>query len=577
MIKEFIIKIKSHRLAIVLALFIGIISIAPHLFFAFSVPDYSGIQISGIDAESHYLARINEIYDGHFSLSNVFLPYKDQSYLIPPLGEIIIAFLGNIFFLDVIEINTLSKLIFPFFLFLLIYFFVYKIFLSKSIAILSSVLMFLGYNLISNPSSIINLFHLSSEVNSFLMYTRPINPQISSLFLFGSLLLLLKLLYHNKKNNFWILIVLGILSGLSIYVSIYVWSFLLTFLSIYFIYYFCLKDWIKLKNISIVIFINIVSTIFFWINLLKIRIQPEYLDLSMRQGLIFNHEFIFSLWLLVSLLLILFFWPKEHQKIKKFFLFAIISLWIVSNQQIITGNVLQVGHYHWYITKPIISIILSFLFIYLLKKIINNKIIKNGIIILIIFILFYNGILIQTRAYQYYYQEYLENQRYSEVFSYLKNNYTSSQNILSNIYLSEWLPVYTQHDALNNDYVGLYLNSKDYLIKRLFLNYKLRDINPQDIGELLEKEKSIISNRIFGIYFKEKYGSYDYIPEKIILSLEAMYNDFYDKDYREIFEYFDIDLIVWDKYKYRDLLYQDIAILKEIKTIDNNFIIYEIN
>jgi len=67
-------------------------------FFAFSVPDYSGIQISGIDAESHYLARINEIYDGHFSLSNVFLPYKDQSYLIPPLGEIIIAFLGNIFF-----------------------------------------------------------------------------------------------------------------------------------------------------------------------------------------------------------------------------------------------------------------------------------------------------------------------------------------------------------------------------------------------------------------------------------------------------------------------------------------------
>ena len=50
----------------------------------------------------------------------------------------------------------------------------------------------------------------------------------------------------------------------------------------------------------------------------------------------------------------------------------------------------------------------------------------------------------------------------------------------------------------------IYLNSKDYLIKRLFLNYKLRDIKPQDIGELLEKEKTKSKNNK-----RQGFGGFD--------------------------------------------------------------------
>lgn len=565
--------IKSHYLAIVLALFIGIISIAPQLIFSFDL-SYSGIQMFGTDAENYYVARVHEVQDGHPLLGNVFLPDKDKPYLIPGLGEIIIASIGWVVSMDAVKINVISKFIFPTILFLFVYFFTQKLFYSKSIAIISASFVLFGNNLTDGLRDIMGLFSFTTSQDSFLTYTRPINPQISTLFFFVSLYLLFKVTSENRRINLWEGIFLGILSGASLYVYIYSWSFLFVLFSFYFSYFLYKKNKENAKLFFSIIATNLVVTIPFWVNFFKAKAHQDYIDTSMRLGLVANHDAVFGIWLLLSLIVIIFLWPKEYQKAKIFFLFIITSLWVVTNQQILTGMKMQIGHYHWYITKPIIAIIISMFAIFLAKKLIRNKKAVTLMTIFLISILFYNGILIQLRSYQGGYAEAVKNQRYSAVIFYLEDHYDSSKNIWTNIELAELLSAYTKHNALNNRYAGNYLNSNEYFIKKLLLTYKLQDIRPEEVGEIIKKEKNMISGNIFGLYYREKQED---VPEDFLRLLENKYKSFYGLSYKEIFEDLDIELVVKDVQKDKNFAYENVSVLKKEQDFSGDFIIYRVN
>ena len=81
--------LKRHGLAFILAILVGVICIAPFLYFALHAPGYSGIVMMGTDGEEHYLARMAEVYDGHAGVGNVFLPDKNLPYFAPAGGEIL--------------------------------------------------------------------------------------------------------------------------------------------------------------------------------------------------------------------------------------------------------------------------------------------------------------------------------------------------------------------------------------------------------------------------------------------------------------------------------------------------------
>src|SRR4051812_45114212 len=93
----------THWLAIIFAISVGVLCVAPYFYFAHTV-EYRGIAMLGQDAEEHYLARIQEAYDGNPTMGNVFLPYKKTPYLTPGLGEDIVAGLGRILHLTAAEV-----------------------------------------------------------------------------------------------------------------------------------------------------------------------------------------------------------------------------------------------------------------------------------------------------------------------------------------------------------------------------------------------------------------------------------------------------------------------------------------
>ena len=405
----------------------------------------------------------------------------------PGLGEVLVAYLGNALFISAVKINVLSKFIFPVIIFLLIYAFVYKLFFSKPISILSSTVVFFGYNLISEPNSILALFSFTTFSSEFLVYTRPINPEISSIFLFASLYLLFSIIYGGK--SLWKPILLGALSGLLVYISIYPWSFLLVLFVLYFLYFIYKKEFSNAKYIIYAVIINTVTTIQFWFNFISLKSHEFYLDTAARQGLVNSHAFVWSLWLFILLMLLVFLWPQAYKKAKIFLLLAVISLIIATNQHIITGIYIQPSHYHWYITKPFVAIIITALFIYLIRRFIKNKIAIKVILLLVVVVLFYNAILIQTNSYVKHLPSAIENQKYAQVIKYLNNNFQVAQNIWASVNISELIPMYTKHNSPNNTYSGLYLSSEKYYIDRLLLNYRLRGIRPEDIYEVMQNEK----------------------------------------------------------------------------------------
>ncbi len=572
MIKNFF---KNHFVAFIVAFGIGTISILPQLVFMFSAQDFSGIHMFGADAEHHYLTRIREVYDGHPALGNVFSPDKDMPYFQPPLGEIIVAGLGKILFMDAASVNVLSKFVFPFLIFLLIYFFAYKLFLCKKISLLASCAVLLGFNLTSGAGSIIALLSATSYTDDFLIYTRPINPQVSSLFLFACLYILFRVTNYNVKTNKGVILLYGALSGLSIYLYIYTWSFLVVLTALYFFYYAYKKHKANIKALCYACTLHILVTIPYWINFLKLKFHEDYIDTAARYGIIDSHSFIFGTWLAASLMILLFFWPRKHERSKIFFLFSIIALWILINQQIITGQTLQAGHYHWYITKPLVSILMAMLFVYILERFMKKRL-TTIVLTAAVVILFYNAALVQINSYNYRYPGALESQRYSGIMSYLESNYASAQNIWATGTLAALLPVYTKHDSLNVHHAQFYLAGREYFIKKLFLEYKLRNIYPKDIQSIMQKERSMVASEAFGIYYREKYGDDDRIPDEALIAIAAKYKDFYELSYGEIFKDLDVDLVVWDKKKEITFMYEDIPVLKKIYEAANEFAVYKV-
>ena len=70
--------------------------IIPSFYFHYFDPAYRGIELFGSDAESDYLAQIQEIYDGHWFSGNIYLAdQKDALYFKQNLSPIIMALFGK--------------------------------------------------------------------------------------------------------------------------------------------------------------------------------------------------------------------------------------------------------------------------------------------------------------------------------------------------------------------------------------------------------------------------------------------------------------------------------------------------
>ena len=112
-----------HKYAIVTAVAVGIIYLAPHILFMWSLGDgYQGIPMMLTANEDFYLSRMQEILDGHPLLgSPFFFEYKDQWPLTPPVGEMFYAIPAKLLNISLVNVLLISRFVLQAILFLLVY------------------------------------------------------------------------------------------------------------------------------------------------------------------------------------------------------------------------------------------------------------------------------------------------------------------------------------------------------------------------------------------------------------------------------------------------------------------------
>lgn len=534
--------LKGHWMAVVLAIVLGFICVSPQLI-ARNDSLYRGIQMFGTDAEYDYVANINQArYDDY---SQSFIP-PDQGkdyYLAPMLGERAMMLLGKISGLGSIGINVTAKFIFPAVLFLVLYAFFLEMLSLRSVALVAPLFIVLGSSLVDLKGAI-DFLSLSTSVDTFLPYTRPVNPQMSSIFMFICLWLIYRLL--TKKNKAWLAIIIGSIAGLSLYVYVYTWSFIIVFFGICGIGLMAKRDWERFGFIIVALITNILIVAPFFANIVRARLDGDYLDTVARIGLVPSHEITIGLLIVMGFLALIFLWPRtESTRARSYLAYILISLVLVLNQQLITGVKLQPGHFHWYIAKPFFILIIAFLAIYWARRIFKHR---GEVIVSIclVFLIIISGGLVQINSYHANYDEFLSDQRYAPVLAFL-NSYSSERNtIWAETDLSTLILAYTHHKAPNNLHSQYYNHSQKYLQDILFLDNRLSNDVARRVDDFSESGWPYIASRLYGIESAKIYDSESSIISELS-RLAVSYDAFQEIPLSSGLKELDVDTIIVEK------------------------------
>lgn len=509
-----------HRLALLSAFVLGILIIAPQLVFMHTSV-YRGVQMMGADAEEYYVARTQEVYDGYPRLGNVFQTQKDLPYLVPGLGENIVARLGQVFAQSATAVSVGMKFFSPFLIALLVYAIIYSLSASMPAALLAGALVVAGDAVLGGPSALIGVLTGRAPMTSFLLSARPINPEVSALFLFAALLILAHVFFKNRKSTWLSSIALGLLAGGALYISPFVSTFLFVVFGLSIPWFFYRKEYALAKKLTASIAVGLAAVVPFLLNLLQLRQSPFYADTSIRQGLVHTHTPIIGFWL-VALVVSLFIWPRRFSAARPFFATAIATLVILLNQQIFTGVAIQPAHYHWYLTKPLAGMVLALFGVFLIEWMFKSKMLRGLVYSICFSVILISALLVQRASYIAHYAEAVASQAYVPVFSFLQTM-PSNQSVWANQTLSLYIPMYTKQNAPNNYYAQFDPIPQAFLEKRLLLEYSLRKVSTTDVLATMKVEREDIASRLFGVYWRDQHGSYAAIPDTLLERYAADY------------------------------------------------------
>lgn len=537
-----------------IALAIGILIIAPAVNFRYFDSRYQGIDFFGSDNENFYLSQIQEVYDGHWSLGNIYLAEgKDDPYVQPPLPAMIVAFLGKLLNVTARDINLITKFLFPFLLTILVYLFFSNVFGRKDLALLMTafVLLVQATWAFLNPTAWAGILFRGEFIGTnanFLSYSRPINPQVSSFFFFGYLLFIWKFLFSAKSaksEKLWG-IISAIILGLSFYTYFFAFSFLSVFNAMLFFWFWYSKEWKQFKKIIIISIGSLIIAIPYFINLIGMWESSFYLQLTHRLGFADGHKFIFSrVWWGVTAIFLLFYRGSREAKI--FILTFLAAAFFVTNQQLITGKTASLpAHYHWYYIAPVGGAILVYLFFVYFEKLVNPFISRLAMIFLMLAFL-YGGFLFQKNSYAIQQSFFLSQQRYAPILYWLDENVAKESSIFANDDLSSFIPAYTHHNIYRGQSDSLI--SEERLKHAIYIHSFLNGITAGKAKDFFYDNRNPIGAEIFGQYYRMKDGCYGCFKDEILNSLILEYKIFLKKDFVAELKKYQIDYIVWDKEK----------------------------
>ena len=566
---------RTHTAALCLAGVVGFLCIVPHLYFFFSMgKSYQGISLSATANEIDYIARVQEIRDGHIGLGSFALfEYKNSPFIIPPsVYDFLMAGIGALFNISSAHAVVVGKAILPPLLFLLIYAFVRSLtHNSKLIALTASSFVLLGYDLIDYRTVFHYLMGTSSPPGAFLLWTRPMNPILGGILLFALLLVLWRLnaartvpeenmkgalsAFGEKKDLVWVCGG-GALLALMIMSYFFSWTLACAVSGMLLLINIFRKRWDFVRRITTLYFLGIVLAIPYWYNAYLTLQSPWYRDTTMRVGAFLTHAPIFNKALFTAFLLfsvLSFFWWRSsrleegsmHNNEWFWFCCALLGAgFLVLNQQIITGYTIWPFHYVQY-TIPF-SIVVVLVAAYHTVRMLVPRL-WTGILISLTIIFFGFGTFTQIFAYHHSVTEYRAKQIYGALFSWI-NQHTDRDCVIlagDDSFLNPALPAYTHCNMYLSPAANQFLIPFDRLMHNYLVWLRMKGVEVKDVGEYarIHKEEAVgylyaMGGLVRGIddpFFAD-------LPEHIA----AAYKAFLQKPFRETLNQYRIDYVILD-------------------------------
>ncbi|MDO8492465.1 MAG: hypothetical protein Q7S34_02395 [bacterium] len=557
-----------HYLPLVLAFFVGAISVLPSVLAPLAIGnDYKGMPFLYINDEHVYLMRIQEVLDGHTSISSpAYDGFKDTPALQMPFAEYVYAILTIVF--GIKAVILLSKVLFPALLFLLIYVFIRQ--LSESTAsekekswnaLAGALLVTLGYDFV-DFRHIFSLLSHGNESFYLSLWTRLVNPISGALLLFSYLIVLWRFIMTKKR--IWILTAILILILMSGYIFSYALvltiSGFLTLISLF------QKNYRQAGAFLIVGIVGIFPLVIEVIGLKWSSVFMATGQLS-KNGLFFTHEPLINKLLVVATLLFvatsLWYFRKDFivkmkTKIIDWWWFSVAilaALFVVFNQQIITGMTIWPQHFVQYSIPLIYVIGLLVLFNFIRPHL--SYLWKTLVVIIIISTISF-GIWSDTTV-RVTIENYKALQRYAPLFLWFKENTEKDCVVLAPPNTMGLIPSYTSCNVYYSDYS--YFGVPKSRVEHGYMStLRFKGVSASDIDKYLLSHQDELVEVVFSDWAEKYHTNNDPWVNKLLnqsrfdswLALEesrmvAKYKLFLKGDFEKELKLYKISYIVTDR------------------------------
>ena len=582
---------RGYYLAIIFCLLIGLIYIAPAVYFAVNPENnYRGIVLLGAPDAEHYLVTIHAIYERGF-VGNPYIKEHSISglnnyyYLI----EYFLGYTAKIFHLTIANLFTLSTFVFPVIIFLIVYFFVFQLTRQKYDSLLAAILVLLGNEMMSlNPMTILRNIMWRGDLNEFLTYSRPVNPQISSVFFFIALYAVFKV-YTNPRSRTAV-ILCGLAIGVTAYLYFYFWAFALMLCGLLLISGLFKRDNKMFVSFLTTSVISLVVASPFLLKMFGALISVSG-ELAARSGVVrsyvVSHQFIFEKIIIFPILIFIGYFIYRYKFGDKrdlggmpnryiFLFFLLLTAFVASNQQVLTGKLIQQHHFHFFTNIPVFLIVIAIVISDFARKYFHKA--AGAISIVLIIIVMSHAIGIQASSYKFLQPSYAYFQNYAAIFTWLNKNAAQNSVVAANDTLSEMTPIYTADYVYSATHAAVYPLPAERLSHNYFISLRLRGVKENEAkGYFYNKKiRDEVGMYIFGgQQWRDRCGSYGCFPDMMLDVIIEQYIIFLKNPVEQNFKQYKIDYFVWDKNREPEWRVGELKFLKPVFEYQN-IVIYRV-
>lgn len=417
------------------------------------------------DAESLYLNKISGVYNGCLFNCNPYI--KEYNYIYPhhdsSLSGAILALPGILLKISVEDLKIVYDLFLLSTLYFLVYLLVFRLTGNTLISIFGSSVTVLGFNIVNvnqliNLPDIYDLLRLKTDYTQFLIFSRPINPQFSSVYLFIYLHVLLSAVQNKTKKWFYIL---AIIYGFSFYIYFFTYAFVTVIQGLWMGLCLVRKEYKTLLDFTISTVVGLLLAIPVFIQVYTLLDHPFYHTIP-TDYLVKTHIPDISLIgaiLLIVFMAISFIYRKMYKTFDSnaYFIFILVlSCFVARNEHVLSGMVMQYNHFESYLFTPVFVIAICF-FLY---SFINRETIYKSRVIFgaLIFMMFFNAVIIQYKSYKHWLSYSTFAQNYVPALDFIRDKLPKESIISAPELISSIIPFYTSNYVMWSLYAGQWIS-----------------------------------------------------------------------------------------------------------------------